>query len=135
MSLQVYIAVHGGNGVSNEAVCLEYTEGPLGPWQGPLWKAAPFHFSETMNSDSVEDMSTHIPPLPNVTTDPQPQSATFAHQAAKGSWASAVIVALLLTLGRNIVAQVVLELLALSLMVVGLGLGTAALFGIRKHGK
>jgi hypothetical protein len=63
----------------------------------------------------------------------------FAHQAAKASWASAVIIFGLAAFGgaaqREFVgARVLIELVALFLMVVGLALGVVAWFGIRKHG-
>ncbi len=57
----------------------------------------------------------------------------FAFQAAKGSWASSVIVFFLLVFSST-GAKVVLELIALLLILAGLSLGIIALFGIRKHG-
>jgi len=63
------------------------------------------------------------------------QGVPFARQAAKGSWASAIIVFLLLAFGGRTGAKVILELVALLLIVAGLGLGVVALFGIRKHGR
>jgi len=72
------------------------------------------------------------PPPPLKT--PPPLTSAFAHQAAKGSWASALIVFLLLAFGVQSGARVILELVALLLNIVGLALGIVALFGIRKHG-
>jgi len=69
---------------------------------------------------------------PPITTPPQ--TTAFAHQAAKGSWASAVIVILLLAFGGRTGARVIIELVALLLIVAGLVLGIVALFGIRKRG-
>jgi hypothetical protein len=57
----------------------------------------------------------------------------FAYQAAKGSWASSVIVFFLLVFSST-GARVILELIALLLILAGLSLGIIALFGIRKHG-
>lgn len=73
-------------------------------------------------------MDTSPSPIP-------PQKTTaFAHQAAKASWASAVIVFFLVAFGGRTGARVILELVALFLIVAGLVLGIIALFGIRKHG-
>jgi hypothetical protein len=59
---------------------------------------------------------------------------SFAHQAAKASWASAVILILLLAFGRRVAPPVILEMIALVLILVGFTSGILALFGIRKHG-
>jgi len=75
-------------------------------------------------------MDTSTPPP--VTTPPQTNA--FAHQAAKASWASAVIVFVLVAFGGRTVARVVIELVAFVVMLVGVALGVIALFGIRKHG-
>ena len=75
-------------------------------------------------------MGTSTPPP--VSTPPQ--TAGFAHQAAKGSWVSAVLVFVLVALGGRTDAKVIIELIALLLMVLGLALGILALLGIRKHG-
>lgn len=58
----------------------------------------------------------------------------FHYQAAKGSWASSVIVFFLLVFSST-GAKVLLELIALLLILAGLSLGIIALFGIHKHGK
>ena len=63
-----------------------------------------------------------------------PQASSLAHQAAKGSWASAVIVFALVAFGGRTGAKAIIELAALLLIAVGLLLGIVALFGIRKHG-
>ena len=63
----------------------------------------------------------------------QPTTPSLAHQAAKGSWASGVIVVILLAVGRR-AAPVIVEFGALALIAVGLICGISALFGIRKHG-
>src|SRR2546427_492399 len=68
------------------------------------------------------------------TSTPPTQTTGFPHQAAKASWASAVIVFLLLMFGGRTGAKVIIEMIALLLLVVGLVLGVIALFGIRKHG-
>jgi hypothetical protein len=72
-------------------------------------------------SNQPEKIPSQIPPTP------------FAFQAAKGSWASSVIVFFLLVLSST-GAKVILELIALLLILAGLSLGIIALFGIRKHG-
>ena len=69
-----------------------------------------------------------IPPVQG--SGPKP----FAHQAAKGSWSSVIIVFLLVAFGRSVGQKVIVELVALALVLVGLGLGITALLGIRKHG-
>jgi hypothetical protein len=66
-------------------------------------------------------------------TPAQPTNA-FAFQAAKGCWGSSIIVFLLLMFGKPVASGVVVELVALVLMICGLGLGVVALFGIPKHG-
>ena len=63
-----------------------------------------------------------------------PSTTAFAHQAAKGSWASAIIIFVLVAFGGRLGARVFIELIAFLLMVVGLALGVIALLGIRKHG-
>ena len=63
-----------------------------------------------------------------------PAATSFAHQAAKGSWAGGVIVLLLLMFGGHVGARVILDSVALLLILGGLVLGIAALFGIREHG-
>jgi len=70
---------------------------------------------------------------PPITTSPQ-QATAFPHQAAKGSWASAALVFVLVAFGRRTGATVVIELIALALMLVGLALGVISLLGIRRHG-
>ena len=59
----------------------------------------------------------------------------FAQQAAKASWICPIVIFLLFAFGHQVAARVVLELIALVLIVAGISLGVAALFGIRKHGK
>jgi hypothetical protein len=78
-------------------------------------------------------MNTEIPPP----TSPaeKPAGKAFAHQAAKASWAGPIVVFVLLVFGHQIASQVLLELIALALILAGMGLGIAALFGIRKHGR
>src|SRR5690349_17641055 len=63
-----------------------------------------------------------------------PQNTGFAREAAKASWASSVIVFLILALGSRTGAKAILELVSLVLILLGLSLGFIALFGIRKHG-
>jgi hypothetical protein len=65
---------------------------------------------------------------------PPSQPIALSHQAAKASWASAVIVFFLLMFGNRTGAKVAVELIALVLLVAGFILGVVALFGIRKHG-
>jgi hypothetical protein len=72
-------------------------------------------------SGQAEEIPPQIPPIP------------FAFQAAKGSWASSVIVFFLLVFSST-GAKIILELIALLLILAGLSLGIIALFGIRKHG-
>ncbi len=61
------------------------------------------------------------------------RSSFFPCQAANASWASSVIVFFLLIFS-SVGARLVLELIALLLIFAGIGLGVAALFGIRKYG-
>jgi hypothetical protein len=73
-----------------------------------------------------------IPDTPlrkEVATQPTP----FPYQAAKGSWASAVIVFLLFVFS-SAAARVPLEIIAFLLMFVGFCLGIAGLCGIKRHG-
>ena len=63
----------------------------------------------------------------------QPTTPSLTHQAAKSSWASGVLVIILLAVGRR-VAPVFVEFAALTLIGVGVICGIAALLGIRKHG-
>jgi hypothetical protein len=70
-------------------------------------------------------MSTSLPPN---------QTTAFAHQAAKASWATAIVIFVLVAFGGRVGARVLIEFVALFLMVVGFTLGVTALFGIRKHG-
>jgi hypothetical protein len=58
----------------------------------------------------------------------------FPQQAAKASWASAVVVFLLLAFGGHVASRLILDRIALLLILAGLVLGITALFGIRKHG-
>src|SRR2546429_6780538 len=76
-------------------------------------------------------MNTSSPPP---ITTPSPRTNAFAHQAAKASWASAIIIFVLVAFGGRVGARVLIEFIALFLMVIGLALGVIALFGIRKHG-
>jgi hypothetical protein len=71
------------------------------------------------------------PALPSGKSHPK---TSLAQQAANGSWASPLIIFLLLVLGRNVASPLVLDLIGLLLLLTGLSLGIAALFGIRKHG-
>ena len=80
-----------------------------------------------MNSENLSSP----PALPS--GKPERKSA-FAHQAAKGSWVSAVLVFAVLAFGRNSIAPVVLDLIALLLIVLGLVLGVVALFGLPRYG-
>lgn len=77
-----------------------------------------------------------------MTTQQQPsapptakQPVAFAYQAAKASWIAPVLIFLLFAFAHQVAAQLVLELIALALIVAGLCLGIAALFGIRQHGR
>jgi hypothetical protein len=60
---------------------------------------------------------------------------TFAHQAARASWLGPILIFLLFAFAHQVAARVLLELIALVLIVAGISLGVAALFGIRKHGR
>src|SRR5579885_2297265 len=71
---------------------------------------------------------------PSTSAKPPRNKPPFACQAAKGSWASPVIVVVLFVFGSSVSSRVILELIALVLILVGLGLGTIALFSIRQHG-
>jgi hypothetical protein len=62
-------------------------------------------------------------------------ATTFAHQAARASWIGPIIIFLLFAFAHQVAARLVLELIALVLIVAGIGLGIAALFGIRQHGR
>jgi hypothetical protein len=67
---------------------------------------------------------------------PTPRSTTsFSHQAAKLGWVCPLLILALLIAGRPIGAQLIVEMIALLLMLVGLGSGVVALFGIRTHGR
>ena len=66
---------------------------------------------------------------------PAPQKTSFSHQAAKVSWVCPIIILLLLVVGRQSGATVIIEFVALLLIVVGLVSGVVALFGIRTHGR
>jgi energy-coupling factor transporter transmembrane protein EcfT len=63
------------------------------------------------------------------------QPVAFAYQAAKASWIGPIIIFLLFAFAHQVAAGVLLELIALVLIVAGICLGVAGLFGIRKHGK
>jgi hypothetical protein len=67
--------------------------------------------------------------------DTTPATTTsFAHQAAKTSWASALILILVLAVGRRVASPVLVDLLALGLIAIGFLSGLIALFGIPRHG-
>ena len=59
---------------------------------------------------------------------------TFFHQAAKASWATGLIVFLLIIFGSRTGLKLVVELVGFLLMVGGFVLGVIALFGVRKYG-
>ena len=63
----------------------------------------------------------------------RPEFSAFAFQAAKGSWASSVIVFFLLVFS-SLGARIIFEGIALLLILAGLSAGIVALLGIRKHG-
>jgi len=65
----------------------------------------------------------------------KPPTKAFAYQAARASWLGPIVIFLMFAAGHQVVAQVVLELVALALIVAGICLGVAALCGIRKHGR
>ncbi|HZO85288.1 MAG TPA: hypothetical protein VFC26_08755 [Verrucomicrobiae bacterium] len=65
---------------------------------------------------------------------PPTTTTSFAHQAAKASWASALILILVLAFGRQVASPVIIDLLALLLIGLGFLSGLIALFGIPKHG-
>lgn len=74
---------------------------------------------------------------PNPQTEPgspPKQEKAFVFQAARGCWASSIIVFFLLLFGKQTAPPVIIELAALVFILCGLGLGVAALFGIPKHG-
>lgn len=66
------------------------------------------------------------------TNPPRPPS--FAHQAAKGSWASPIILFVILMFGKQFIPGVILDLVGALFIIAGLALGIVALFGIRRHG-
>lgn len=75
-------------------------------------------------------MSSSPPPITRASS----KTAAFAHQAAKASWTSVVIICILGAFGRGVGAPVLIELLSLFLILVGLVFGLVALLGVRKHG-
>ncbi len=80
-------------------------------------------------------MNTPSSPAP-ATIPPAPRTG-FAHRAAKASWVSVAIVFVLGVFSEATqiaAAKLLVELIALLLMLAGLALGIAALFGIRQHG-
>ena len=60
--------------------------------------------------------------------------APFAQQAAKGSWASFIVVVLMLGIGRSSGSAAILDMAGIILAVMGIMAGIIALCGIRKHG-
>lgn len=78
-------------------------------------------------------MNTETPPPTSATE--APAAKAFAHQAAKASWAGPIVIFVLLVFGHQVAPPVLLDLLALALILTGIGMGIAALFGIRKHGR
>jgi hypothetical protein len=67
--------------------------------------------------------------------DTTPATTTsFAHQAAKASWASALVLILVLAVGRRVASPVLIDFLALGLIGLGFLSGLIALCGIPKHG-
>ena len=64
-----------------------------------------------------------------------PKMTSFPQQAAKLSWVCPIILFLLLMVGRQMVAPLVMDLVALLFIIVGLVFGIVALLGISKHGK
>ena len=74
------------------------------------------------------------PPSP-ITPQQPPQTITLAHQAARGSWHSVVIVFVLGVFGGAVRAKVAFEIISFFVMVVGLALGIVALLGFRKNGR
>jgi hypothetical protein len=58
----------------------------------------------------------------------------FAHQAAKASWASALILMLIFAFAGRLASRLVLDVVALFLVSAGFLFGLLALFGIPKHG-
>jgi uncharacterized membrane protein YeaQ/YmgE (transglycosylase-associated protein family) len=95
-----------------------------------------------LGSFTVSELSERrLPPLRSVlaltTThmDTPTKTTSFLHQAAKLSWVCPIIIFLMLMFGRQAGSRVIIELVALSLIVVGLVLGVVALFGMRTHGK
>lgn len=77
-------------------------------------------------------MNTETPPL---LPGEKPTAKAFAYQVARASWLGPIVIFVLFAFGYQIAARVVLELIALVLITVGICLGVAALFGIRKHGR
>jgi hypothetical protein len=63
----------------------------------------------------------------------QPPTVPFACQAARGSWSSSVLVFLLIAYG-HLAPPAPVKLMAWCFIVLGLGFGVVALFGIRKYG-
>ena len=68
-----------------------------------------------------------------MSTPPIPTS--FAHQAAKVSWACPIIIFGLSVFGGHVGSPVIIDLIALLFILVGLTFGVVALCGISKHGK
>lgn len=62
------------------------------------------------------------------------ENDAFAHRAARCSWICTVTVFVFLKLVPQGASQIIADLMALFLIVVGLGAGILALFGIREHG-
>jgi hypothetical protein len=71
---------------------------------------------------------------PDESNSSKTTSTPFPRQAAKGSWASCVIIFFLLMFS-TVGARLVFEIISLLLMLAGIGLGIAALFGIPKYGR
>lgn len=64
-----------------------------------------------------------------------PNPTSFAHQAAKLSWACPIIVFGLAVFGGHVGSALVIDLIALLFILVGLISGIVALSGISRHGK
>lgn len=97
---------------------------------------------QILHDDAQERLAATPPPAPVLVqanaqlqpNQPKPKPNSFAHQAAKASWIIGVVV-VFLGFGKRIAGLgLALDLVTLLVVVVGLVLGTVALFGIRKYG-
>jgi hypothetical protein len=74
------------------------------------------------------------PDAPTASPTGQSQKPAFTLQAAKGCLLSSIIVLLIVVFGKLVAPRIIVELAALIVILGGLGLGIASLFGISRHG-